>query len=276
MNLSIISAPLEILFSFCTHFRRYTIVLPSSLPLLTYMTSNDMFNLNTFLFSAAVLSLYERQEKRKMWLALLAPPSTDVTNNRSVEPNCTLCTETNTFTLSGRSVDGWHWSLLWQRVPHILLFHVLCPIVFFAFSPLWYCAQFLWDDSKIECVCVLCANRYVAERKGNRFWVKSPYTVRLRLGAFLFEFKKGQGQFQYKQQFDPCPSQIDCCQPNVEICTSKRRIDFTFVQYASGDGNRSTLRKIEFFVANQLCWVEPVACDNHRQSRKTGKFHFFS
>lgn len=102
---------------------------------------------------------------------------------------------------------------------------------------------------------------------------------------FLFEFGKEQGQFQCKHQFDSCPSQVDAI-ASSQMSKYVHRIEttnwFYFRQYASGDGNRLTLKKIGFFSPRSnipYCWVEPVenavACDSHRQSKKFASFQLF-
>lgn len=73
------------------------------------------------------------------------------------------------------------------------------------------------------------------------------------VGAFLFEFSKRHEHFQCKQQFDPfaLESKMFCFEPNVEICTSKRRIDFTFFNMLRATEIVRRWRKLDFAVRNQ-------------------------
>lgn len=155
----------------------------------------------------------------------------------------------DTFTHSALSVDAWSWSLLWQRVPHIPLFHFPCRFFFHSFL---YCVQFLWDDSQIKCVHI----EILLKKRPPRLLSGSSRTTMWKCVWEHFCLIPGKGQCNANSnlihaRIDYVLLRVKCW--NMHIKTTNW---FYFLQCASGDGYRSTLKKIGFFTTIQA-WLEP-------------------
>lgn len=114
------------------------------------------------------------------------------------------------------------------------------PIFFLSF---WYCVQFLWDDSQIKCVHI-----EMLLKKGPPHSLSgSSRTTMWKCVWEHFCLISGRGQCKANSnlihaRIDDVLLRVKCW--NMHIKTTNW---FYFLQCASGDGYRSTLKKIGFF-----------------------------
>lgn len=164
-----------------------------------------------------------------------------------------VCTRRRTHLLYTLSADGWRWSLLWQRGSLILLFRFLCRI-FLPFIAILRCNSFEMTHNYWMWVREL-AYRDFGEEKGTAFGLKSGwYSECERALGSVFVWIEEETRPFYNAN-NVLIYMLYARLKRIQLLAAKcwnMHFEwmnwFHFLQYASGDGNCSTLKKIGFLL----------------------------